>query len=105
MSDAVVLKARQQYLAKLRPKAKADVGHKMKEPIPYFHSVSKGRTFAKRHPAYPIRGDEMHKNRAVRYVRQVAPMTPPAPIAGRVRPRDGDDGQPPANRRRVEAGY
>ena len=102
MSDTAVLRARQHHLAALRPKAKGEIGHRMNEPLPYFHSVGKGRLTAvrpKKQPPYAIRSDERHKNLAVRQVRMRAL---PPPIAGTKSGPMGsqDSGQPGAKRQR-----
>jgi len=62
-TDVSVLKKRQQYLTKLRPKAKVDVGHKMIEPLPQFRSASKSKPRAHKAASHTIRHDESHKSR------------------------------------------
>ena len=77
MSDAIVLRKRQELLNKLRPVAKAQVGHAMNEPLPYFHTVGKGRAKTRRSKPVAARPDESHKTRP----NFPASARPPPPIA------------------------
>ena len=63
MSDAIILRKRQELLNKLRPLAKAEVGHAMNEPLPYFHTVGKGKPRIRRSRSPALRADESHKTR------------------------------------------
>ena len=77
MSDAIVLRKRQELLNKLRPLAKAEVGHAMNEPLPYFHTVGKGKPRIRRSRSPALRADESHKTRP----NFPASARPPPPIA------------------------
>ena len=77
MSDAIILRKRQELLNKLRPVAKAEVGHAMNEPLPYFHTVGKGRAKTRRSKPVAARPDESHKTRP----NFPASARPPPPIA------------------------
>ena len=78
MSDAIILRRRQELLNKLRPLAKAEVGHAMNEPLPYFHTVGKGKPRIRRSRSPAIRRpDESHKTRPS----YPAAARPPPPIA------------------------
>ena len=63
MSDVIILRKRQEILNKLRPLAKAEVVHAMKEPLPYFHTLGKGKAKTRRNKLLAIRADESHKTR------------------------------------------
>ena len=77
MSDAIILRRRQELLNKLRPLAKAEVGHAMKEPLPYFHTIGKGKPRIRRSRSPALRADESHKTRP----NFPAGARPPPPIA------------------------
>ena len=78
MSDAIVLRKRQELLNKLRPLAKAEVGHAMNEPLPYFHTIGKGKPrIRRRRSPVALRPDESHKTRP----NFPAAARPPPPIA------------------------
>ena len=77
MSDAIILRRRQELLNKLRPLAKAEVGHAMKEPLPYFHTIGKGKPRIRRSRSPALRPDESHKTRP----NFPAAARPPPPIA------------------------
>ena len=76
--DAIILRRRQELLKKLRPVAKAEVGHAMNEPLPYFHTVGKGKPrIRRRRSPVALRPDESHKTRPS----YPAAARPPPPIA------------------------
>ena len=79
MSDAIVLRKRQELLNKLRPVAPGvPVGKAMNEPLPYFHTVGKGRAKTRRSRSLvALRADESHKTRP----NFPAAARPPPPIA------------------------
>ena len=61
--DAAVLKLRNKYLQKLRPKPKGIIGHKMVENLPHFRNQGESkRNSAKKHQI-PTRKDESHKTK------------------------------------------
>ena len=64
MSDAIVLRKRQELLNKLRPVAPGvPLGKAMTEPLPYFHTVGKGKPRIRRSRSPALRADESHKTR------------------------------------------
>ena len=65
MSDLIILRKRQELLNKLRPVAPGiPVGKAMTEPLPYFHTVGKGKPRIRRKtPVALRRPDESHKTR------------------------------------------
>ena len=77
MSDLIILRKRQELLNKLRPVARTEVGHAMNEPLPYFHTVGKGRAKTRRSKPVTTRPDETHKTRPS----FPAAARPPPPIA------------------------
>ena len=78
MSDTIVLRKRQELLNKLRPVARTEVGRAMNEPLPYFHTVGKGRAKTRRSRSpVALRADESHKTRP----NFPASARPPPPIA------------------------
>ena len=78
MSDAIILRKRQELLNKLRPVAPGvPVGKAMTEPLPYFHTVGKGKPRIRRSRSPALRADESHKTRP----NFPAGARPPPPIA------------------------
>ena len=78
MSDAIVLRKRQELLNKLRPLAPGvPVGKAMNEPLPYFHTIGKGKPRIRRSRSPALRADESHKTRP----NFPAAARPPPPIA------------------------
>ena len=65
MSDAIILRKRQELLNKLRPVASGvPVGKAMAEPLPYFHTIGKGKPrIRRRRSPVALRPDESHKTR------------------------------------------